>query len=114
MKDFLLIFRADYSVMSERSAEEKQAMTKRYMDWVDSIADRNQLLDRGNRLAPTGKVVAAGDVVTNGPYTEVKEFIGGYSLVQAESYEDAVELLKGCPVFELNGKVEIREISYIR
>jgi hypothetical protein len=114
MKDFMLIYRADYSSMIDRSPEEREAMTKRYMDWINNIAGEDKLVDMGNRLAPTGKVVSAGNVVTNGPYTEVKEFIGGYSMIKAESYEEAVELLKGSPVFELNGKIEVREISYIK
>lgn len=111
MKDFLLIFRADYSRLATLSDEERQAMTKRYIDWVSGIAANDSLVDRGNRLAPTGKVVSGGDIVTNGPYTEIKEFIGGYSIVRAGSYEDAVALMKTSPVFELNGKIEIREIT---
>lgn len=111
MKDFLLIYRADYSSMATRSEEELQAMTKRYMDWVGGMAASNSLVDRGNRLAPTGRTVSTGDVVTNGPYTEIKEFIGGYTIVKGESYDDVVALMKGSPVFELNGKIEIREIS---
>ncbi|MBD1384897.1 transcription initiation protein [Mucilaginibacter rigui] len=111
MKDYILIFRADYSYMAGMSADERQAVTQRYMDWIGGIAGKGKLLDRGNRLAPTGKVVAAKNVVTNGPYTEVKEFIGGYSLIRAESYEEVVKLMDGSPVFELNGKIEIREIT---
>jgi hypothetical protein len=112
MKDFLLIFRADYSRLATLSDEERPAMTKRYMDWVSGIAANDSLVDRGNRLAPTGKVVSGtGDIVTNGPYTEIKEFIGGYSIIRAGSYEDAVALTKNLPVFELDGKIEIREIS---
>jgi hypothetical protein len=101
--------------MATRTDEEKQAMTKRYMDWVSGIAANDNLVDHGNRLAPTGKVVSGstGDIVTNGPYTEIKEFIGGYSVIKAVSYEDAVAMMKGSPVFELNGKIEIREISHI-
>jgi hypothetical protein len=113
MKDFLLIYRADYSLLTTLSDEEREAMTRRYMDWVGNMAANDALLERGNRLAPTGRVVAKGDVVTNGPYTEVKEFIGGYSIIRVNSYEDAVALMEGSPVFELNGKIEIREINYI-
>jgi hypothetical protein len=113
MKDYLLIFRADYSYMAQMADSERQAITKRYMDWVSGIAGKDRLVDRGNRLAPTGKVVAVNNKVINGPYTEIKEFIGGYSVVRAESYDEAVELVDGCPVFELNGKIEIREINYI-
>ena len=113
MKDYILLYRADYSLLAGMNDDERQAMTQRYMDWVSSIAGQDKLVERGNRLAPTSKTVAANNMVTNGPYTEVKEFIGGYSVIRAESYEEAVKLMDGSPVFELNGKIEIREINYI-
>lgn len=113
MKDYILIFRADYSYIATMPDDERQAMTQRYMDWVSGLAAQDKLVDRGNRLAPTGKTVSANNVVTNGPYMEVKEFIGGYSVIRAESYDEAVKLMDDCPVFELNGKIEIRELNYL-
>lgn len=113
MQDYLLIYRADFSAMSNRTPEELQAGTKRWMDWIGSIAAQNKLTDRGNRLQQTGKVLKADNVVTNGPYAEIKESIGGYSIVKADSYEAAVELAKGCPVLQMGGHVEIREISVL-
>ena len=111
MKDYLLVYRADYSFMPERSPEEMAAMSKRWMDWMGSIAAQNKLANRGNRLEGTGKVIKNDNTVTNGPYAEIKESIGGYSIVKAESYEAAIELAKGCPVLKLGGNVEVREIS---
>lgn len=111
MKDFLFVFRADASVSANVSPEEMQARTKKWMDWVGGIAARNKLADRGNRLTLDGKVVRANNVVTDGPYTEIKESILGYSLVKAVSYEDAVELSKDCPIFASGGSVEVRQIN---
>lgn len=111
MKDFLFVFRMDRSQMPVGTPEERQATTKRWMDWVGSIAAQNKLGDRGNRLTDSGKVVKPNNVVTNGPYAEIKESIGGYSLIKAESYDDAVELAKGCPVLSMGGNVEVREIN---
>jgi hypothetical protein len=113
MKNFLLIFRADFNATAGNSPEEKEASTKRWMDWVSGIATQNKLTDRGNRLEATGKVVRANNMVTNGPYVEIKEFIGGYSIVKTESYEEAVELAKSCPVFLIGGNVEVREIGLL-
>ena len=110
MKDFLFVFRNDLSVIPAGTPEERQAVTKRWMDWVGSIAAQNKLGDRGNRLDITGRVVKK-DTVTNGPYAEIKESIGGYTLIKAASYEEAVELAKGCPVLAVGGNVEVREIS---
>ena len=112
MKEFLLVYRKDYSFMPEVSKAEMEAMSKKWMDWIDSIAAQNQLVSRGNRLFNNqGKVVKAKNVVTDGPYTEIKESIGGYSIVRAASYEAAVELTKGCPILTMDGNVEVREIS---
>jgi len=110
MKDFLMIFRNDRSGMAHLSPEEMQANTKKWMDWIGSIAAQNKLGDRGNRLSPEGAVVKPNNVVTDGPYTELKETLGGYSIFKAASLEEATELAKGCPVFLFGGTVEVREI----
>jgi hypothetical protein len=111
MKDFLLVYRTDYNTMPNSSPEEMQASTKRWMDWIGGIAAQNKLADRGNRLVPSGKVIKAGDVITDGPYTEIKESIVGYSIVKAASINEATELAKGCPIFKIGGNVEVREIN---
>lgn len=113
MKDFLLLYRNDYGAMPKRSPEEMQASTKLWMDWIGSIAAQNKLTDRGNRLVPDGKVLKAGNVITDGPYTEIKESLMGYSVVKANSLEEATELAQGCPVLAVGGNVEIREISVL-
>ena len=114
MKDFLLVFRTDYNNMPKApSPEEMQASTKRWMDWIGGIAAQNKLTDRGNRLVPSGKVVKADNVIADGPYTEIKESIVGYSIVKAGSVEEATELAKGCPILRIGGNVEVREISVL-
>lgn len=88
-----------------------QAITQKWMDWVGGIAAQNKLVNRGNRLFGDGKVVRSNNVITDGPYTEIKELIGGYTLVKAESLEEAAELAKGCPILAFGGNVEVREIN---
>jgi hypothetical protein len=63
-----------------------------------------------NRLASEGKVVKPDNVVTNGPYVEMAEAIGGYSIIKANTLEEAVEISKGCPILSVNGNVEVRAI----
>jgi hypothetical protein len=62
-------------------------------------------------LFASGKVVKGDNVITDGPYTEIKELIGGYTLVKAESLDEAAELAKGCPILAFGGNVEVREIN---
>lgn len=111
MKDFLFVYRTDYKALAKRSPEEMQANTKRWMDWIGGIAAQNKLIDRGNRLEPSGKIVKPNNVITDGPYSEIKESIGGYTLVKAASIEEATEIAKGCPILSNGGNVEVREIS---
>lgn len=111
MKDFLFLFRADYSSYAKRSPEALQSITKKWMDWIGSIAAQNKLIDRGNRLENDGKVIKPNNIVTDGPYCEIKESLGGYTLIKAETIDEAVTLAKGCPVYEIGGSVEVREIS---
>jgi hypothetical protein len=111
MKDYLLVYRADYNFMPNRTPEEMAAMSKRWMDWIGSIAAQNKLTNRGNRLEASGKVIRNDSTITNGPYAEIKESIGGYSIIKADSYEAAIELAKGCPILTVGGNVEVREIS---
>lgn len=112
MKDFLLVFHNEHvSSTPMLSPEEMQANMKLWMDWIGGIAAQNKLVDRGNRLEPDGKVLRPNNVITDGPYSEIKERIGGYTLVKAESIEAATELAKGCPILNFGGNVEIREIG---
>ena len=113
MKDFLLVFRNEFNAIPKASAEEMQATTKLWMDWIGSIAAQNKLTDRGNSLMSGGKVVHPKNVVTDGPYMEIKELIGGYSIIKVETYEDAVEIAKGCPILKFGGNVEVREVKHM-
>lgn len=112
MSDFLLVFRADYSSFPPASPEEMQARTKKWLDWTGSIAAQNKLAAQGNRLIPTdGRVLRGNGVITDGPYTEIKEVILGYTMVKADDYEDAVQLASGCPILQVGGTVEVREVN---
>ena len=111
MKNFLLVYRADYNNMPTGTPEQMEAMTKKWMDWIMSIAADNKLVDRGNRLHNTGRVVKGNNVVTNGPFVEIKESIGGYSMVKAASYDEAVAIAHGCPIYAQGGHVEVREVN---
>ncbi|GHN01211.1 hypothetical protein WSM22_27000 [Cytophagales bacterium WSM2-2] len=108
MKEYLLLFRREASI--QLSPEQLQKMTKPWMDWIGSIAAQNKLVNRGNRLDTIGSVVKPNNVVTNGPYVELKEALGGYTVVKCASLEDATELAKGCPILTVGGSVEVRPI----
>jgi len=85
-------------------------VSKQWENWMGGIAAQNKLAARGNRLGDEGRTVKANNVVINGPFAEIKEMLGGYSIIRAESIEEATEMAKGCPVLELGGTVEVRDI----
>jgi hypothetical protein len=111
MEEFLLVFRRG-AVSNEPapSPEQIQAMMKPWQDWMGSIAAQNKLVTAGNRLTPDGKVVKPDGVITDGPYVEIKEAIGGYTIIRASSLEEAAEISKGCPILKVGGTVEVRTI----
>ena len=111
MKDFLLVFRADFPSMPKPTPEEGKAMTQKWMDWIGGIAAQNKLTDKGSSLASAGSVVKPGNIVTDGPYIETKELIGGYSVVKVATLAEATEIAKGCPILAVGGSVEVREIN---
>ena len=110
MKDFMFVFRNDPATLADRSPEEMQSSMQKWMDWIGGIAAQGKLIDRGNRLNPVGKVIKPSLVVTDGPYIETKESVGGYTMVRAESLDEAAEMAKGCPILLFGGNVEVREI----
>ena len=109
MKEFALIFRLKDISDFQPSPEQMQER----MNWLGSIAAQNKLVDKGNTLLPTpgsAKTVKPDNVVTDGPYTEIKEFISGYIVVKTETIEEAVEIAKGNPIFKIRGSIEVREV----
>ncbi|HEY4154251.1 MAG TPA: YciI family protein [Puia sp.] len=109
MKEFLLLFRRDASQMGELSPGEMQAAIKPWQDWMGSLAAQDKLAGSGNRLDSDGRVLR-GNTVTNGPYVEVKESIGGYIMVRAKDIDEAAGLAKGCPILKSGGNVEVRPV----
>lgn len=107
MKEFLLIFRLNNASNVKPSPEQIQER----MNWLAGIAAQNKLADKGNSLSTVNaRTVKAGNVVTDGPYAEIKEFISGYIIVKTETIDEAVEFAKGNPIFKTGGSIEVREV----
>ncbi|MEM6471849.1 MAG: YciI family protein, partial [Planctomycetota bacterium] len=80
-------------------------------DWMQSAASQSAQFEGGDGLQPGGKLVNSDGLVSDGPYVESKEVVGGYNVLHAESYEVAVEVAKGCPILKMGGNVEVREFA---
>jgi len=112
MDEFILLFRLDILTKeSQPSPEQLQVYMKQYHDWVGGIAAQNKF-SRGTGLSTEGRVLKTNNVITDGPYAEIKESIAGFIVIKANDFNEAVSLAKGCPI--LNGagnSVEIRKIT---
>ena len=110
MKEFMLIFLgADYSELN-LSPEQTQEQMNRWFSWVAEL-EAKDVYGGGHALIPTAKRMSGSNmVVTDGPFAEAKELVGGYFIIRASDWEQASEISKGYPDFELGGAVEIREI----
>lgn len=92
MKDYLLIYSTDLNNMPKGSSpEQMQALTKQWMDWIGGITAQSNFTDREDR----------------------KECIVGYSIMKAISIEEVKELIKYCPILDIGGQVEVREITVL-
>lgn len=111
MSNFLYLFRGGEEAYQALSQEERQAHMQVWGAWMGGLKEKGQLVD-GLPLSEEGKVVKdRGEIVTNGPFAEGSEMVGGYLIVTADSLDMAAEISKGCPIFDYDGGfVEIREI----
>ena len=111
MKEFILIFRhEDGSKVA--SPEQIQVWMQQTMDWIGGIAAQNKFVQGNGLPFDEARVVGHKGVVTNGPFGEIKETIGGYIIVKATSVDEAVEFAKGCPVLQGEGNtVEVRTLA---
>ena len=109
MQDFMFIFRGGSDAAS-LSAEEMQNHMQKWFQWVNDLRGKN-IYVAGEALTPTGKTISGKKaLVTDGPFAESKELVGGFFVVKAASLDEAVEIAKGYPDFIFNGAVEVREV----
>lgn len=108
----MLIFRhQDGSKIA--SPEQMQVWMQQTMDWLNGLAAKGNFAGKGNGLVFDDALVVHHDkTVTNGPFGEIKETLGGYVVVNADSPEQAAEFAKGCPVLQGEGNtVEVRRVA---
>ncbi|MBS1529557.1 MAG: transcription initiation protein [Bacteroidetes bacterium] len=110
MEEYALIMRHEDGTRIA-SPEQMEIWMKMTMDWIGGIAAQNKFVSGTGLLFDDAKVIRHG-MVTNGPFGEIKETIGGLIVVKAESVEEAVEFAKGCPVLGGDGNsMEVRRIA---
>lgn len=112
MKEYLFLFRG--GDMPE-SPDESQGHMQRWMEWMGELSKQEKFVS-AQPLNNSGKKVSGSKkIVTDGPFMEGKEMVGGYLICKANSLDEAVEISKGCPILEYDsGTVEVREIQELK
>ena len=107
MSDFLYLYRGGDSM---GTPEQMQQSMQKWGAWLQDLGAKGHIKDQGNPLESTGKVVKKKTAITDGPFAEAKDIVGGYTLVEAKDINEAVALAAGCPIFESGGFVEVRPV----
>jgi hypothetical protein len=114
MEKFMFLFRereADKHAQNAIDSEEAKVYVQSWMTWMQGLAQQG-ILAGGDPLQRIGKQVnGKNKVVSDGPYIEDKQLVGGFLIVNAKDINDAVEISKGCPIFDEDGKLEVRPIQ---
>lgn len=111
MKEYLLLFRGGDARTARQSPEKWQEHMQMWMKWMGDLREEGKLIG-AQPLDDSGKVLTGTKkILSDGPYMEGKEIVGGYLACRAVSYDEAVEIARDCPILEHDGIVEVREIT---
>lgn len=111
MDQFMLIFR-HMDGKEVASPEQIEIWMKQTMDWIATIQEKNKFVEGNGLYFEDAKVVRSDKMVTDGPFGEIKETLGGYIVVKADSVEEAVEFAKGSPILQGEGNsIEVRRMA---
>lgn len=108
MSEFVFLYRGGDRAPSPEQAQQQM---QKWSNWLKELGAQGHLKDPGQPLDRSGRLVKGSQkTVTDGPFAETKDVIGGYTLVLANDIDQAAELSKGCPIFEYDGAVEVRPV----
>ena len=114
MARFMFIYRSSEDQhKNDFSPEQMQKVMEAWNGWIGKGMQEGWMVDPGDALNLEGRVMNKDKVVSDGPFVESKEIVGGYSIVQADDFDAACEFAKDCPALEPDGTIEIRELAQI-
>lgn len=108
MTAFVYLFRNSFAGNSPAGMQQQM---QKWVAWMQELGAKGHLKDPGQPLNRAGKVVrGSAKDVTDGPFAEAKDIVGGFMVIEARDIDHAAEIARGCPVFETGGSVEIRPV----
>ncbi|WP_235686126.1 MULTISPECIES: YciI family protein [Corallococcus] len=115
MARYLMLLHETPAHFAPMSPAELQAILEEYIQWSQRLQQEGRLL-QGEKLRDEGgrrlKQQDGQLLVSDGPYAEVKDVVGGFFILSAESYDAAVALARTCPHLR-HGEVELRAIDEV-
>ena len=110
MSQYLLLLHEPTDGFSDFSPQQMQAIIERYQAWSARLGESGKLID-GKKLKEDGRTLEKRDgMVVDGPFSESKEVVGGFFLVEAADYDEAVALCRDCPHLDY-GRIELRAVD---
>jgi hypothetical protein len=117
VSEFVLLYRSTNEAYREAagSSDKASQTIAKWQAWFKDMSERGQLKNIGQPLdRSSGKVVGGKKkTVTDGPYAEAKEVVGGFSIIEARDLNEAAHIASGCPILELGGSVEVRSVMIL-
>jgi hypothetical protein len=114
MPKYMLLLHDNPNTFANISPEAMQKVVEKYIAWGKKLREAG-VMRAGDKLTDEpGRVMRRkeGQVhVTDGPYSESKELLGGYYMIEADNYDKAVELARDCPQLEFGGTIEVRQVD---
>ncbi len=113
MSQYMLLLYDDPAHWMNVGPEEMQKIIQKYVAWRQKLTDQKLLVGSHKLMDEPGKVLRGKSQVriTDGPYSETKEVLGGYFLIEAPDYAAACEQARSCPSLEYGGTIEVREVD---
>jgi hypothetical protein len=114
MAQYLLLLYHDAAEGAKLEANFMQEAVAKYQAWGQRLRDKGIYLGSHKLENEPGKVLRATGgrvLVTDGPYSETKEWLGGYYLIEAPTYQAAVDVSRDCPHLEYGGTIEVRAVD---
>ena len=114
MAQYLLLLHADPTGWFQMPRDEQYKWMGKYMAWGEQAQKAGYLLGNNKLVDDAGKIIRGRKaLVTDGPYSETKEVLGGYYLIEAKDYDEAVRRCKDHPHLEHGGTIEVRQIQQL-
>jgi hypothetical protein len=109
----MLFLHENHGQFEDRQHDEMMRIIQEYSAWADKLRNQQRLAGGEKLTEDPGKVIRATHAkttITDGPYAESKEIVGGFFTVIASNYDEACDIAQQCPHLKYGGRIEVRMI----